>query len=546
MDLYSMGSHATNIMTQKYLWTEKGEKEWRDIAWRVTKSVLREVGITMRDPLAKKVFHFIHTRKFLPAGRYLYASGRPLHQVQNCLLLRAEDSREGWADVMWKSGMALMTGAGIGIVYSAIRPEGRIIRRTGGKATGPMALMVAVNEFGRGIMQGGSRRSAIWSGLNWQHADILKFIRIKDWSDDIKRLKEKDFSFPAPMDMTNISVLLDDEFFTAYHNEKHTLHTHAHTIYWETLRQMLKTGEPGFSIDVGKNSGEDLRNACSEITSHDDSDICNLGSINMARIESPEEMKEVVEAATVFLLAGTVYSDVPYSKVDQVRTKNRRLGLGLMGLHEWLLDRGKPYGPDSELEEYLKIYEDNGRVAKEYADKWEISVPIKTRSIAPTGSIGILAETTTGIEPIFCAAFKRRYLKHSTWSYEYVINPIAKKLVDAGHNPDQIEDAYKIDFETRLEFQAWMQQYVDHAISSTLNLPHWGSAKNNDGTVQQYGEILMKYLPKLRGITFYPDGARGGQPLTPVKYQTALKQEGQVFVEEVDICDISKGGSCGE
>jgi ribonucleoside-diphosphate reductase alpha chain len=91
-----------------------------------------------------------------------------------------------------------------------------------------------------------------------------------------------------------------------------------------------------------------------------------------------------------------------------------------------------------------------------------------------------------------------------------------------------------------------MQKYVDHAISSTINLPEWGSESNNKDTVQKFGKILMKYLPTLRGVTAYPNGARDGQPLTPILWSTAIKHAGQIFVEQADICEISgKGGSCG-
>jgi len=310
---------------------------------------------------------------------------------------------------------------------------------------------------------------------------------------------------------------------------------------------MLKTGEPGFSIDTGANSKETLRNACTEVTSADDSDICNLGSINLSRIESIEEMKHVVEYATAFLLAGTVYSDVPYAKVDTIRSKNRRLGLGILGIHEWLLRHGAKYEPNDELGKYLAEYARSGEYAKAYAKKWDLSEPIKTRAIAPTGTIGIVAETTTGIEPIFCAAYKRRYRKGDTWNYQYVLDPTAKKLVEAGVNPDSIEDAYTLaaDVERRVAFQAWVQQFVDHSISSTINLPECGSELNNDSTVQTFGKMLIKYLPKLRGITVYPDGARSGQPITTINYKTAAKHLGEVFVEAGDICEISKGGECG-
>jgi ribonucleoside-diphosphate reductase alpha chain len=283
-----------------------------------------------------------------------------------------------------------MTGAGIGVDYSDIRAKGKPIRKTGGFATGPIALMKMVNEAGRGIMQGGSRRSALWAGLSWKHADIFEFIEIKNWQKEVRDLKAKDFNFPAQMDGTNVSVQLDDEFFEAYNDETHVLHTHASApSTGQTLERMLKTGEPGFSIDTGKNVRETLRNACTEVTSADDSDICNLGSINMARIESLEDFKATLDCATAFLLAGTVYSDVPYAKVDQIRTKNRRLGLGLMGIHEWLTIRGKRYDYDSELEQYYKLYANSTAVAMDYADEWDLSRPSRLAPLprpAPSAS----------------------------------------------------------------------------------------------------------------------------------------------------------------
>jgi ribonucleoside-diphosphate reductase alpha chain len=542
-----MSMFAKTIMQQKYSHKkEDGSLEtWEEISARVAKTVMKSVKAP--KSLVDRIEKIIADRKFLPGGRYLYASGRGLHQVQNCALFKAEDSREGWADLMYKITLTLMTGAGIGVDYSDIRPEGKAIRKTGGFATGPLALMQMVNEAGRGIVQGGSRRSAIWAGLSWSHPDIYKFIEFKNWTPEVRELKAKDFNFPATMDGTNISVLLDDEFFKAYHDEKHKLHSHAQSVYWATVKQMCKTAEPGFSIDCGENAGETLRNACTEITSRDDSDICNLGSINLARISSPEEMREVVELGTAFLLAGTVYSDVPFAKIDQVRTKNRRLGLGLIGVHEWLLVNEGRYEPNKILEKYLEVYKESDLFAKKYAEKWELSIPVKTRAIAPTGTIGIVAESTTGIEPIFCVAYKRRYRKGDYWEYQYVIDPTAKRLIDSGVNPDSIEDAYSLaqDVERRVAFQAWLQQFVDHSISSTINLPAWGTEFNNEKTVQDFGKMLIGYLPKMRGITCYPDGARSGQPINAVSYKTAIKHVGEVFVEAADICEISKGGTCG-
>jgi len=442
--------------------------------------------------------------------------------------------------------MALMSGAGIGIEYSRVRERGALIKRTGGDATGPTALMQMVNEAGRHIMQGGSRRSAIWAGLGWDHKDIFDFIHLKDWSPAVRELKEQDFNFPAPMDGTNVSVRLDSEFFKAYNDKNHPKHLHAYRVYWETVKQMLKTGEPGFSIDTGDNEGEHLRNACTEVTSATDSDICNLLSLNLARIHTLSDMQACVEVGTALLVAGTEYSHVPYDRVAEVRRENRRLGLGLMGIHEWLVKHGKQYGPDDDLAKYLEIYAQSKAIAHSIEDVWGLSRSLKTRAIAPTGTIGIGAETTTGCEPIFCVAFKRRYLNGKSWHYQYVVESIAQRLIEEeGFDPDSIEDAYSIAPERRVGFQAWLQKYVDHGISSTINLPSWGSKENNEDTVKDFGEMLMKQLPNLRGITCYPDGARSGQPLTAVSYKTAMKHTGQIFVESQDVCDWTKGGTCG-
>lgn len=545
----AFSSFAEGVMKDKYSWKDehgRPTEEWEDICERVTSHVMGALGYTHHDYEYQRVEQFMKERKFLPGGRYLYASGRGLHQTQNCLLLRAEDTREGWADLMAKAGLALMTGAGIGCDYSEVRSSGTAISRTGGQASGPLPLMKIINEIGRNVMQGGQRRSAIWAGLNWQHEDIFDFIDIKNWSSEVRALKEADFNFPATLDMTNVSVQLDDVFFTAFNELEHPLHDRAHQVYWKTVRRMLKTAEPGFSVDVGINAGETLRNACTEITSADDSDVCNLGSVNLANIESIEELKEVVEYATLFLLAGTVYSHLPYSRVDEIRRKNRRLGLGVMGVHEWLLRRGKSYGPDKELARWLGVYQRSAHWASHYASVHRLSVPVKTRAIAPTGTIGIVAETTTGIEPIFCVAYKRRVREarpngEDISRYQYVIDPTAARLIEDGADWIEIEDAYSLsyDVERRVAFQAWVQEFVDHGISSTINLPY---CVTDESEIRTFGNMLMKYLPSLRGITVYPSNSRAGQPLVPCLYSEAFGKEGVKYEENEETCI---NGVCG-
>lgn len=533
---------AKRILDHKYAHLKPdGTKEtWEEVACRVGTTVCSKY-LAYED--VANIVNLIQDRIFLPGGRYLYATGRQFHQTQNCLLLSVEDSREGWADLMRRVTSGLMTGAGIGVVYDKIRPNGALVKGMGGQCSGPVSLMKMVNEAGRYIMQGGSRRSAIWAGLSWKHDDIFDFIRLKDWPQEVRDAKERNFNFPATMDGTNISVRLDDDFFRAYGEGD----TRAHEVYWTVVRRMLKTGEPGFSIDIGDNKDEILRNACTEVTSNDDNDICNLGSINLARITSPVHMQTVVELATKFLLCGTLYSTVPYQEVDTIRTKNRRLGLGLMGVHEWLLKKDYRYEPNDELAELLGVYQEQSEwTAHVEAERLNISRPVKVRAIAPTGTISIIAGTTSGIEPIYCTAFKRRYLKGNTWHAQYVVDAAAQRLIESGIRPEEIEDAITLsrDVERRVAFQAWIQQYVDHGISSTINLPAWGTDENNSSIVQPFGQMLLQYLPQLRGITCYPDGARGGQPLNRVPYDEAVEKIGVEF-EEHGNEQSCVSGACG-
>jgi ribonucleoside-diphosphate reductase alpha chain len=506
----------------------------------------------MSDDDMKALTQMIKDMKFLPGGRYLYYAGREFKAYNNCYLLRAEeDTREEWANVVWRAMSCLTTGGGIGIDYSILRPRGKALKRTGGKASGPIPLMYAVNEVGRNVMQGGSRRSAIYASLNWQHEDIQEFLNAKNWADmpigdtgkTIADAKMADFNYPAPLDMTNISINYDDAWLSKPDR-------HLDPIFLQNCRQAMKTGEPGFSFNFGDKQNETLRNACTEVTSEDDSDVCNLGSINLGNIESLDEFTNVVHLASKFLVCGTLRAHLPYDKVNKVRERNRRLGLGLMGIHEWLLKRGYKYEVTPELHKWLEVYRDESkRAADAHCERLYISKPRAYRAIAPTGSIGILAGTTTGIEPLFAVAYKRRYLTDGTkWKYEYVVDSTADLLIrEYGLDPDGIDTAYKLshDFERRIKFQADIQDYVDMSISSTINLPPWGSKGNSEGEVINFASTLASYAPRLRGFTCYPDGSRGGQPLTEVSYKEAMQHKGMVFAEN-DICDISgKGGTCG-
>ncbi len=538
------------IFNQKY--KHEGANTWAELARTLTEDV---IGDKVPKDVKQEIERIIREQKFLPGGRYLYYAGRPVRFYNNCYLLKAEeDTREDWADLSWKSESCLLTGGGIGVDYSVYRPSTAIIKRTGGLASGPVPKMEMVNEIGRRVIQGGSRRSAIYASLNWRHGDIERFLGAKDWHSmkisgtdkTVWDLKNADFNYHAPLDMTNISVNYDTKWLMDYYRTGEV-----GEVFSKNVEQALRTGEPGFSFNFFDKENETLRNACTEVTSEDDSDVCNLGSINLSRINSISEFATTVELATIFLLCGTLRADLPYSKVGTVREKNRRLGLGLMGIHEWLIQRGSRYEVTPELHQWLSVYKGvSDETSRRFSERLSISWPVANRAIAPTGTIGIIAGTTTGIEPVYAVAYKRRYLVGSQrWKYQYAVDHAAQTLINEyGTDPESIESAIDLatDYERRIKFQADVQDYVDMSISSTINLP---PREQQNFSVSDFAKTLASYSSRLRGFTCYPDGARGGQPLTSVPYKDVVNKLGQEFEEsgtEVnDVCEITGGGYCG-
>ncbi len=539
---------AKNIF--RYRYAQGPDDTWPKLCRRLVEDVCgsrngKETVNLLSKEDRDQLIQYMIQMKFVPGGRYLYYAGRIKHFYNNCFAgIAEEDTREEWARLAGWATSCLMSGGGIGIEYSRLRPKGYTLKSTGGTSSGPLSLMCMINEIGRNVMQGGNRRSAIWAGLNWQHEDIWDFIKSKNYSQQLRDLKEADFNFPLQMDMTNVTVNWDTDFAVDYLED---LSVPAPDLWIKTVKQMMKTGEPGHGYNFYCNEDEIGRNACGEFVSDIDSNVCNLGSINFANIEDIEELADVTQLASRFLYCGTIRGEVPIDKIKRVRDERRQLGLGLMGIHEWLLSRGERYEVTDELKEWLLAWKECSEIgANIVADKFGLPCPYRYRSVAPAGTIGILASTTTGIEPLFAVAYKRRFLidgnKHK---YQYVIDATAQRIINKyDTEPSGIETASVLsqDIERHLAFQAGIQAYVDMGISSTINLPAWGTDLNNEDRVDGISHLLRKYALDLRGITIYPDGGRGGQPLNPVPYEEAKKHEGVVYDEEENKCS---NGICG-
>jgi ribonucleoside-diphosphate reductase alpha chain len=267
---------AETIFKQKYA-------RYHDQTWEDKARDLSQITRVANDyKLEESVFKAINEMKFIPGGRYLYYAGRNAKFYNNCFIFKSkEDTRGAWSELMYDITNALMSGGGIGNDYSVFRPHGTPLGRTGGEASGPIPLMEMVNEAGRNVMQGGSRRSAMYASLNWQHGDIERFLRVKNWEEQVikgafntdgtpftvKDAKEADFNYRAPLDMTNISVNYDDALLEYTWESEWPLDEsrcgdpRLHPTFIHNVHQAMKNGEPGFSFNFGSKQNETGRNA---------------------------------------------------------------------------------------------------------------------------------------------------------------------------------------------------------------------------------------------------------------------------------------------
>jgi ribonucleoside-diphosphate reductase alpha chain len=539
--------HARYALNPDETWAQRAKMIVRDVCGRQESRTAITAHPLMSQSDQQALEELIRSFKFIPGGRYVYYAGRSAKFWSNCFCFKAlEDTREEWGRLIKAHSDALMTGGGVGCDYSILRPHGEPLSRTGGVSSGPIPLMHSINEVGRNVRQGGARRSAIYGSLNWKHGDIERFLTEKDWANKYipgtkftyKEIKEADFDFPCPLDGMNISVNYDTSW----------LQTSYHPVFMKNIEMAMRNGEPGFSFNFHHQEKETGRNACCEVCTEDDSDVCNLGSINLANIANIEELRAVVNLASKFLICGSLRGELPNTNILRIREQNRRIGLGFMGIHEWLLQRNYKYEMNDELRSWLEVYRDESeRSANEYADRFFISRPKAYRACAPTGTISLLAGTSSGIEPIYAVAYKRRWIQNDTRKYQLVIDQTAKDIIDhlGIEDPDKIETAITLahDPNRRIEFQVEVQRYVDMAISSTLNLPAWGSETNNEDRIHEFATIVQNHAPNLRGLTFYPDGARGGQPITAIPYSEALGKEGIIYEDNSE--QACKSGVCG-
>jgi len=552
---YQDDTLGSDVLKQKYLapWEKHPYELWTRQAIALA-SV--EKTKTMRKEWEKKFFSILEDFKFVPGGRIMHGAGREdiTTTLNNCYVVAVnDDSIKAIYDTIINEALTYKYGGGCGHDLSVLRPAGKAINGTGGESCGPTGFMNLFSENTNTIAQHG-RRGANMQTLRVDHPDIEKFISIK--TGDIDMVK-----------YSNISVLLTDDFMKAVKDESDFDLTYKGEVYktikaadlWNDIIFHAHTSaEPGLLFwDTMK----DYHNAeyCSPLVSTNpcaeqplpDGGCCNLGAVNLERFVDEkgnfmiEQFKDTVGIATRFLDNVVDYNVDRHALEDQKENamNDRRVGLGILGLGDMLVRMGIKYDSEDALQTIDQImqifrdttYETSSDLAIEKGQyphfewagystsKFVKNLPktlqnkIKKNGIrnctlttvAPTGSGAIVAQVTSGVEPIFATSYKRRVKENDGYGKSFkeykVYHPIIGKLFGSDDNlPDHVVTAHHIDPYFRVRMQGMIQQYVDSSISSTVNLPE-------DITVETVGDIYMTaYEAGLKGITVYREGSREG------------------------------------
>ena len=552
---YQDDTLGLDVLKQKYLapWEQHPYELWTRQAIALA-SV--EKTKTMRKKWEKKFFSILEDFKFVPGGRIMHGAGRKdiTTTLNNCYVVAVnDDSIKAIYDTIINEALTYKYGGGCGHDLSVLRPAGKAINGTGGESCGPTGFMNLFSENTNTIAQHG-RRGANMQTLRVDHPDIEKFISIK--TGDIDMVK-----------YSNISVLLTDDFMEAVKDESDFDLTYKGEVYktikaadlWNDIIFHAHTSaEPGLLFwDTMK----DYHNAeyCSPLVSTNpcaeqplpDGGCCNLGAVNLERFVDEkgnfmiEQFRDTVGIATRFLDNVVDYNVDRHALEDQKENaiNDRRVGLGILGLGDMLVRMGIKYDSEDALQtidQIMQIFRDTtyetsldlaiekgqyphfewaGYSKSKFVKNLPKTLQNKIKkngirnctltTVAPTGSGAIVAQVTSGVEPIFATSYKRRVKENDGYGKSFkeykVYHPIIGKLFGSDDNlPDHVVTAHHIDPYFRVRMQGMIQQYIDSSISSTVNLPE-------DITVETVGDIYMTaYEAGLKGITVYREGSREG------------------------------------
>jgi ribonucleoside-diphosphate reductase alpha chain len=562
--------NALKVLEKRYLQKDKNgqpietpEQLFRRVARAIASAeLLYNPKVNIKE-WEEKFYRQMIDLNFLPNSPTLMNAGRELGQLSACFVLPIEDSMESIFDAVKYTALIHKSGGGTGFSFSRLRPESDRVGSTGGVASGPVSFMRAFDTATDVIKQGGMRRGANMAILSVDHPDIMRFINAKN--------------DPNVLTNFNISVAVTSEFMEAVksgsnynlinpHTKEVTGQLNAKEVFSKMVEMAWKTGDPGivFIDRINKDNPTphlgkiESTNPCGEqpLLPYES---CNLGSINLSRMLIKnnskyqidyERLSQTVSIAVRFLDDVIDVNKFPLPKIDEMTKKTRKIGLGVMGFADMLLQLDIPYNSKEALETVKDVMgfiqaeatKTSTELAKERGvfpafkgSKYDTGSGLKIRNatrttIAPTGTLSIIAGCSGGVEPLFALVYTRNildgtqmievnpYFEEVARKSGFYSEDLMKQLAAGAHLSDikgipsdvkkVFVTAHDITPEWHVEMQSIFQKYTDNAVSKTVNFSH-EATKEDVAKVYQ-----LAYEKNLKGITIYRDRSREGQPMS--------------------------------